>query len=252
MKMLKWVLLSLFFAIILVSCSGGGGGDGAAEPSTPTINQSAAGIWQGASYSSTSGTAVNLIGIISENGSGRFLASNGAQYNGAVSITGDNLSSAVTGYAPLGYVFLNGTTLSLFTISGTVAQKNSINAIYTGGGDVGNITLTYDESYERPSSLALLDGTWFLSSDGISYNISIGDGIITGSTSTGCGFSGNAEIIDPAYNCYDINLVVNSCGALNGIFTGLGILSSSVTADDTLIAGVSSATSSITLSVRRQ
>lgn len=256
MKINHCKVIAIFFLIVLLplfyACGGGGGGDSSGS-AVVVQNQSPAGIWKGTSYSSTTQKTYNLTGIVSKDNVTRFISDTNVQYNGLLSINGNNITSTMTGIAPLGYVFLDGNQVISLSVSGTASSKNKIDAIYNGGGEVGSISLTYDPSYDRESSFALTAGTWKITGGGVTYNLSANNsGVLTGSTSTGCTFTGNIIVIDSAYNCYDIRLNMVSCGILNGNYTGLATLGDNIIANDTLIIGASTSTASITLGMLRQ
>ena len=257
-KNLSIRMTSLFFVLALSFTACGGGGDnGSAITSNTTFakrSQSPAGLWQGTTHSSVTNNTYSLVGIISENHTTRFISSANGQYKGVISVNGDAVTSTMTGFAPLGYVFPDGTQVSTLNVSGTLQEKSKIDAVYTGAGDIGSITLSYDPVYDRASNLSLTAGTWKSSSSGIVYTVAIDNaGTITGNTSSGCVFSGNVSIIDSAYNCYDVTLTVSSCGILNGsYYNGLATIGDSISTNDTLITGLSNLTASITLSLARQ
>src|SRR2546422_500142 len=69
-------------------------------------------------------------------------------------------SGSFTGFAPLGFVFPNGSSSATFSISGTVQSKLSLSGNYSGGGENGTFSLSYNTLYERPSSLAIISGIW--------------------------------------------------------------------------------------------
>ena len=65
------------------------------------------------------------------------------------------------------------------------------------------------------------------------------DGRITGADTNGCGYDGIAGIIDPARNAYRFDMLVSSCNRVDGEFTGMGFLMTSIEEDDTLHLQVS-------------
>ena len=72
----------------------------------------------------------------------------------------------------------------------------SISGTYSGLGDSGTFSLTYDSSYERPSSLSLVQGDWFISDPQIFEKLSINidsNGKIIGFSSKGDILSGNVD-----------------------------------------------------------
>ena len=125
---------------------------------------------------------------------------------------------------------------------------------YSGVGDSGTFTLTYDATYERGSSLSLVSGNWSNSDpSGYSHYVTVStNGTFTGYNSSGCTFSGTVKIIDSAYDAYHLdNVLIGSCGAFNGTYTGLGVLWDYSTTNDTFTFGMSNNYASMVLTFRR-
>lgn len=221
---------------------------------TFTTVESASGIWGGTFTSNVEGKTYNILGVIAENGEARFLSDEGAQFSGNVSVSGSTLTSTVTAFAPPGYVFVNGSTYGTVRFTGTVKTKNSLTGTYSGVGDTGTFTLTYDVTYERGSSLSSVSGNWSNSDpSGYSQNVTVNaNGTFTGNNSSGCTFSGNVTIINPSYDAYRLdNVRIGSCGAFNGTYTGLGVLWDNSTTNDTFTFGMSNSYASMVLTFKR-
>lgn len=93
------------------------------------------------------------------------------------------------------------------------------------GGDTGRLVLTYSDIYEQPSSLDLLEGVWkYTDRDGLSYEVSIEDGVIQGKDSDECKYSGQMSLINPKYNAYKIEMNISNCASVNGLYEGLSYL----------------------------
>ena len=233
------LLSSLIVFATLTACGGGGGGGTApAPPASPAppapVPTNAGGIWEGTS--NTSGLILNFAGVVTENGEGRFFDDNGTQYI-VSNISGNDGSVTLnfTAVAQFGFVFLDGSTVTTGSLTGTVIEQTSFTGNFSvATGESGTISLTYNPIYERDSSFSKLEGLWDENGFGIlSFNA---DGSFFEQDTFGCVFDGQASIIDPAFNVYSLNMTVSLCGAgVDGQYTGLGVLTDFASTDDTFI-----------------
>jgi hypothetical protein len=92
----------------------------------------------------------------------------------------------------------------------------------------GVFNLDYDPASDDPASFESLEGLWSLS--GLAISISE-DGLLSGSNSEGCQFSGSANPASSAKNIYDFEVAISNCPVpddpsvplpLGGSFSGLG------------------------------
>jgi len=187
-------MLFLFVLVIhIISCSGGG--NGGSSNGLPT--ESASGIWEGTFHSNILSQDYNSLGIIIENNETRFITDWKAQYVGSIVVNGNNVSGTLIGFAPLGFQFLDGSTVGTLTINGTVATKQFITGTYEGLGDSGTFTLTYNPIYETPSSLSKVSDSWIYSEADYALSMTIdSNGIISGNDADGCEYNGNINIIN--------------------------------------------------------
>jgi hypothetical protein len=230
-KKLSALLLCASLILAVIGC-GGGNGD-----SSATIDIS--GIWEG-NFTDQFNQVYSVVGITTENREARFVSELGGQYSGTVNVSGNSISGTLRAYAPVGFLFPDGSTVGNVSISGTVITKQSFTGTYVGVGDSGSFSLTYDSIYERPSSLSLISGNWILSEFGYTFTVTINNaGVFSGNDTDGCVYNGTVSIINSSYNAYRINLTVSSCGTANGNYSGLAVLSDDVNVNDTLIYGVS-------------
>ena len=253
MKM-KQTLALLACTFLLFGCGGGGGSPAAVDPPAPPpppppVATNPGGIWEG-TYTAA-GTVVNLAGVFTETGEGRFFDDMGAQYV-VTDVSGNdgNVTMNVTAFAPFGFVFLDGSTVTTGTIDGTVVERVSIEGDYSlATGETGTISLTYNALYDRDSSLAKLTGMWSETNGIVTVDP---DGSFFEQDSFGCVADGQASIIDPAYNVYALTMTVSLCGAgVDGQYAGLGILADFNVTDDLFILQMNSDTRIITMSLLR-
>lgn len=243
-------IVLLFFAFNIASCGGGGGGEGTPPPIT---NESASGIWEGTFFSNVTKHTHQVIGIITETGEARFIVDSRGQYSGNINVSGDVVTGTLRAYAPIGYIFPDGSIVGNVSVTGKVKTKVSLSVTYAGVGDSGSFTLIYNSRYERDSSLALISGTWAMSDAGYILTFTVNDnGTFTGSDSDGCVYNGTVSIINADYNAYRMNLVVSSCGIFNGSYSGLATVSDYASPSDTLIFGVSNQNLSVTGALRNR
>ena len=220
------VALTVLCFGLLAACGGGGGG-GSSGASFPTLTN-AYGIWVGSSTSG--GMSIQIEGVIAR-GESRFVDENGTQYivTGISGFDGE-IRIDFNAYAQFGYVFLDGSTSGTGTITGVVRERTSINGNFSfSTGEAGTISFTYDALYDRDSSLEKLTGQW---NDEFGVMTVDPDGSFFEQDQFGCIYDGQASIIDVAYNAYRLAMTVSNCGADNGSYEGLAVLSDLVTADD--------------------
>ena len=121
-------------------------------------------------------------------------------------------------------------------------------SFYSGGGENGTFSLSYNTLYERPSSLAIISGIWL--GQNSTFNIS-SSGTISGSDVFGCQYGGQFSIINSSFNAYKLAVTVTQCGAADGSYSGLATLSDSITTNDTMTVGISSTSLSIVTKLTR-
>ena len=225
--------------LILTAC-GGGGGNTTTTPLPPQpVATKAGGIWDGTS--TAGGQTVALAGVVTENGEGRFFDENGTQYI-VSSISGNDgsITMNVMAVAQFGFVFVDGSTVTTGTLSGTIVERTSFNGNWSlATGESGTLSMTYDPLYDRDSSLAKLEGMW--DENGFGIATFAADGSFFEQDQFGCVFDGQATIIDPAYNVYAMTMAISLCGpGVDGQYSGLGVLTDFNTTDDGLIVQINS------------
>jgi hypothetical protein len=243
----KYLVLLLSMLALSAGCGGGGGG-GAANPPP---NASPGGIWAG-----TSSTGGTILGLVTETGEFHFLQDDGIQYFGTVSTSQNAISANFTGVTQIGTALVDGSTSGTGTLSGTVQERRSMSGNSTfrtalGNSTTSTITLTYDNLYERDSSLGMIAGNYRDTATNAVINVN-GNGVVFSQDAvTGCIVNGTISIIDARYNAYRVQYSFSSCRApyaiLNGTTAnGLGTLDNTV-APERAIIGVVNATAGYAL-----
>ncbi len=214
------------FAVAITSCDGGGG----FTIAPLIIDESAAGIYAG-TFTSTAGAQpvdYQVTGIINQVHDGQFIVA-GSQwhYSGRLMTVGTELSGTLTQYRGVQDRFFGIDGIDAITISGRVAESDTIVADYAGVDDQGSLSLAYDDSYETDSSLDKTSGIWTFS-DGVGYTVALTielGGDIFGSDTNGCVYSGLISVLDGNYNAYRAVVLISECGLLNDEYNGLAFLS---------------------------
>lgn len=205
MNLLRMVVLALA-ATTLLAC-----GSSSDDDSTVSAN----GLWEGTFSEEGVGT-FDVTGLLYD---GRIIAVSegaGAVFDGSYSLNGDQISASVVAYEA------NGPAYATTEFSGTVTEQVSLSASFTTSeGTSGTIALAFDDIYNRPSSLGMLEGVWSSSEPGYTLTVAIDtDGSFFGQDSEGCVVFGDFGIINPSQNLYDVQVTATSCGFLTGSYTG--------------------------------
>ena len=249
---LKISLIVLSLSIIS-ACGGGGSDSDPGVVNTDAETASIGGVWFGTiTYSDNS--QESIAGIVSETGKARFETSSGTQTSSNFAVTGRTFSGPFTGYAPDGQVFLSsGTQIVQGSLSGSFVPKSSVNgSSFVQGVAESTFTLSYDNIYERTSSLEKLADTYSSQNGNYSLSVNVDDtGVVSGSDSDGCVYSGSVSIIDSRYNAYDLAVTIANCGPYSGAYDGLATLADDLGTNDKLIVSFSNPSASATRFLNR-
>lgn len=230
----------LLLSVLVPGCGGGG-------PDSGTINDDSNGIWREPATGtigiiSNGGWDVDIISDVYEHLRGRLLSSDGVVY--------DSILSS----------FLAGQLRDvLFATQGSVIPKQAINVSYDGQVTIPiTLNMTYDPLSERPPSLSVIAGIWGRTAGSYTVTLTIdGTGALFGSDTNGCTYTGSVRIPDARVNTYTIAMDRTGCSTYLQDGRGQGVLTDTVTANDTLIFAVArttepSATDSIDMELTRQ
>jgi len=213
------------------------------------------GIWTGTV--TTAGVAENIYGIVSEDGSFRFISDAGVQYVGEITGDGTPFAGTYAGVTDLGTEYCAGVTTSEGQIlSGSVNKGSRL------GGETlssincpsqvpfrSNFDLTYNSQYERDATFSAVAGEYVDSGTGDSVTVYNTGAIFSQGSVSGCLATGSIAPVDTRFNVYTIAIQYACTGPdpRDGLsFEGLATLDA-----DQLIAGVSTTTEGLVLVLDR-
>lgn len=235
-KTMLYFAMMVFSLLTLTACGGGGGGDNsdtadASSDSSPEVTPASPdGIWHGTF--TEAGTTYDLNAIVYDNYLYAYSTSGNTLYEGKVFLSGENLSGTINVYQ------INGGFVGTNTVSGTVVTGKSISGRTQ---DNTTFSLTYDNDYERASSLNTVSGIWSITEGNYTETITIqADGTLDGSNTNGCAYTGSVSVPDSKINVYKIVITASLCGIYNGTYTGLGSLDDLNSTNDVFAFAISS------------
>lgn len=157
-----------------------------------------------------------------------------AVYEGVLSIDGNSFT-ANTG----NFDFDDG-LFSTSNIQGTVRTKESIVGTFTSTNDQsGSLNLSYNPITDRGSSLVAIAGTWSLTNGADTLTIVVDNGVINGSDTDGCVYSGDVGILDASVNIYSLDIAVSNCGEDSADYAGFAILTDGAGENDVMGISIS-------------
>ncbi|HSG96363.1 MAG TPA: hypothetical protein VLA11_00025 [Woeseiaceae bacterium] len=245
-------VLPILSVFLLASCggSGGGGGSTTPPPSPPPESDSPGGIWLGTLTSSVLNQVEEIVGVITETGQARFVSLDGGQqFFGQISMDGDTASGTLRAVSLVGGEFADGSSSGNINIEATVSERNTIEGTFVGVGDEGTFSVAFDTLYDLDSSLLAVQGHWTapesifkilvpgFGSAPLGARVDAFGGIDAADLD-GCDYSGSVGILDAQFNVYSVTLVVSSCAAWDGQYSGFGVFDNSTEPTDALLIAV--------------
>jgi hypothetical protein len=199
---------------------------------TTIANASPTGVWSG----SDSVTGQSVTALIDAAGLATFVRSDGAQFVGQVTTSGNTFAMSVQGYSNFGTPFSDGSTSGSGTLNGTVMSGGTLNATLTfsTAGHTpmsGTWSLSFEALSNDRSSLAAISGN-YRDTAAITVLSINGDGAITSQNPVNhCVLNGSVTTHDGAHDLYEVSYSYGDCtgaaATLNGVeFTGLASLNS--------------------------
>lgn len=230
--------------IPLLSACGGGSSASGSSSSGSVANASPGGIWTG----TESVSGLQVTGIVDEQGDAEFIRTDGVQYVGIVSTSGNSISGNIEGFMPFGSTWPDGSAHGTGTVSGSITERVSaqLNTRFTtdaGTTTTGTLNLAFNSLYNQSSSLATIAGNYTDSSTGTVVTIRSDGTVFAQDANTGCVVNGTVSVIDANYDAYRVQVTFANCSgqdaALNGVqLRGLATRDTTVS-PARVIAGVS-------------
>ncbi|MEN8259066.1 MAG: hypothetical protein ABFS02_00505, partial [Pseudomonadota bacterium] len=166
-----------------------------------------------------------------------------AGVQGTVQVNGSQVTGTGTLFAAPGTTLPDGSTFTPLTITGTLSGESLDLTIDAAGVSISVSTTFAASVYNRGSALATVAGVYSTFDfphrfgDPASFSVDA-NGVIFSQSTAGCVSNGQISIIDANFNAYDVTLDVTLCGALNGMYDGLGLTVDAKATDDHFIFSV--------------
>ena len=207
-NMTKLLTSALTLSLLLIGCGGSKSSDSILAEKIPQ------GVWLGSSESSSGVFDHGVLALIAPNGELRLFTSSDEHLAGKFKLNGSELS----------------TDTSSFDIYGTLKETTTVEGSYTSdkialeqtksGYLLNTIKLSYSALSDNAAMFSRLMGTYASEDQTISL-VFDNDGDITGSDANGCVYNGSTSIPNDTMNIYRMSLYIESCGELNGKYSGL-------------------------------
>ncbi|GLH72323.1 hypothetical protein GETHLI_08250 [Geothrix limicola] len=221
--------------VVLLGCGGGGSGSSVSftsNPNPPVQSLNLEGPWTG-NLQSYSGGSVTATALVLASGEMRYVASNGIQAVGNLSVSGTTFTGSGTMYAPTGSVFLGGGTTASFVLSGTGTSGTTMTGTYSSLVDNGTMSFTYNTQalYSTPVVMSNVAGSYLSVSTSSGYSTTgtlTAAGAFSGSDGHGT-FTGTLSAVDATKNAFRVTINYLPTGQIAQAYSGLGFFNFGVT-----------------------
>lgn len=205
--------LSIAFLVLSLSACGGGGSDSVEEKLiTQPVEVMPIGLWEGQTVIGNESIAVAA--LIAPNGEIRLISDDGEQDKGVLVLDGSTFSGDFKVYDE------NGLYVESGTVSGDYTPTSITGTSFVNNVKVTTFSLRVSDQSANGASLSTIKGNY--ATDDAQTSIAVdADGLITGSDTDGCQYSGALTVPDSSVNVYDMVLRVSSCGQFEGEYNGL-------------------------------
>jgi len=206
--------------IYTLVCRGSGYGESDRESATLTVNPAAlAGLWIGDGCCVESDSFA-VAGITNNSGDYRFLVLGMHYVNKGAEIPA---AYATCSSCLAGGVETDPYEFKLLAVTPRAAAHESITAAGpTARPEAIEFSVPYDRGFERPSSVAALQGN-YTTNLGTGYTLTItidAAGNVVGIDTNGCSLQGRVSTSHPEVNYYDVAVDVTRCGDRSGRYDG--------------------------------
>lgn len=219
------LIITFIFSIMVVlgGCNSSSGNDNGmpSDDASEKDDVSAEGIWRGTFTEAESQTyGVNAVlydgDLFAVSPSARMMYVGDYQVADG-DISGDLVNIEIAGFDQ-GTSKLDGTVDPEDKISGT-----TVNTYYDGASTTSEVSLIYDDLFDRGARLSRLEGTWLFESIMLQVDDSGG---FTGDDSAGCFLEGTFSVPDSAKNIYEMSITItgSNCNFV-GTYTGYAFTS---------------------------
>lgn len=223
----RYVVGIAIFSVLLSACDSTADftGTTAQTPAAPgpgpgVPDQAVGGIWTGFDDGG------NFIIVLSTD-TGRFnllIEDTAEQGVGTATANGDVLTVNYTQVARFGLTLFDGSSSASCSGSGTIQERQTLSVSVdctTSGGQIFDTSavLAYDSLGDVDSDLSLIAGV-FTDENAVVTSIAGDGGLFAQDAVFGCVENGQIDIIDPAYNLYDVSISYSNCVAPFDAFNG--------------------------------
>lgn len=224
----------------LIGCDGGHDGNSfAPPPPSMPADEALGGIWQG-----TDSNAKAVLALSTETGRFHLINEDGEQGFGIMSSTGTELTIDYTLVPALDETLIDGSLFADCEAAGTIRERLSLTVTTQCTTEFETVLtssalLTFDDLYDRNSSLATIAGTY--NDFGSILTIDSNGVLFEQDPLTRCVLNGLVGIINEEFNAYDIRLEISGCGPiadfLNGsTFSGIATLDNTANPESLIAA----------------
>jgi hypothetical protein len=218
----------------LLGCGGGSNGSISYgyKPTPPASTLVVEGPWSGTLQSNVGGS-VTATALVLASGEMRYVASNGIQAVGNLSVSGTTFTGSGTMYAPTGATFPGGGATTPFYASGTGTTGTSLTGTYSSASDSGTLSLTYltAAGYGTPVVMENMAGAYasVVTSSGYTTTGRLtSGGVFTGSDGHGS-FTGTLSAVELTKNAFRVTVNYTPDGQVAQTYSGLGFFNLGMT-----------------------
>ena len=229
--------------VLLASGCGGGGGGGGDGNVTGTQSAGIEGVWRG---SCNDRVYTCILGICVADEYRTVPAIAIATRDGRLHLFTATFELAFIGQATVSDGRVTGTLRQVcdpldgppvfghVSIDGSFTFQRSLDVSYDVDECIGDgvFNLEFDPTSRQAASLSAIEGVWSSQQAAITIEQS---GQMLGSTGSGCQLSGKITPGSDTANIFEVDMLVETCGALDGQFSGLATVTGDSTSSSTLL-----------------
>jgi hypothetical protein len=205
--------------LALLGCGGGSSSDsGGTTPPVAAAQTVAAlqGIWQ-----SPAGAASSTSAIVLPDGTSWSVVTSGT----TTSLLKSSLVVQGSAFSGTGRAYTLGTsTVDAITVIASVVEKIILSGTVSRTGQTEPSALAYQSHYDTPTTLADVAGTWSATlGPGVVTWAIASDGVLTGSRTTGCTYSGRLSLRSERKAVVDV-AITETCSGTDTLLSGVSAL----------------------------